>query len=54
MAATCEHLDQIRVIATDETTCGASKHAKQTEHPIAGSLERGEVWQWCYVDEVIV
>lgn len=32
----------------------ASKHAAATEHPIVGSLEPGEAWQWCYVDEAIV
>lgn len=83
--AVCEHLDQIRVLATDRLecaecvalgdgwvhlrlclTCGsvgccdssknrhASAHARETEHPIVGSLEPGEAWQWCYVDEVVV
>jgi len=32
----------------------ASKHAASSGHPIAGSLEPGETWQWCYVDEVVV
>jgi uncharacterized UBP type Zn finger protein len=85
MAAVCEHLDQIRVLATDRLecdacvragdpwvhlrlcmTCGmvgccdssknrhASRHAAEAGHPIAGSLEPGEAWQWCYVDEVVV
>jgi uncharacterized UBP type Zn finger protein len=83
--ATCEHLDQIRVLATDRLeceecvklgdswvhlrlclTCGtvgccdssknrhASRHAREREHPIVGSLEPGEAWQWCYVDEMVV
>ena len=85
MAVACEHLDQIRVLATDERvcaecvrmgdtwvhlrlclTCGqvaccdssknkhASKHAAASGHPIVGSLEPGEAWQWCYVDELVV
>lgn len=85
MAVVCEHLDQIRVMRTDERactecveagdrwvhlrlclTCGhvgccdssknrhASRHAAESGHPIAGSLEPGEAWQWCYVDEVVV
>ena len=85
MPAPCSHLDQIRVIATDETTCPecialgdrwvhlrlcltcghvgccdssknrhASRHAADAGHPIVGSLEPGEAWQWCYVDEIIV
>lgn len=85
MAAICEHLDQIQVMGSDETTCPecvasgdewvhlrlclscghvgccdssrnrhASRHYAETGHPIIGSLEPGEAWQWCFVDEMIV
>ncbi len=30
----------------------ATKHYHATKHPIITSLERGETWSWCYVDEV--
>jgi uncharacterized UBP type Zn finger protein len=30
----------------------ASKHAAEEEHPIIASLQPGEDWRWCYVDEV--
>jgi uncharacterized UBP type Zn finger protein len=30
----------------------ASKHAAGTSHPIIRSLEPGEDWSWCFVDEV--
>jgi uncharacterized UBP type Zn finger protein len=30
----------------------ASAHARGTEHPIIRSLEPGEDWSWCFVDEV--
>jgi uncharacterized UBP type Zn finger protein len=30
----------------------ATAHAKATEHPIIRSLEPGEDWCWCFVDEV--
>ena len=30
----------------------ATAHARQTEHPIIRSLEPGEEWSWCYVDDV--
>jgi hypothetical protein len=30
----------------------ATKHFHQTQHPIMRSLEPGENWGWCYVDEV--
>jgi uncharacterized UBP type Zn finger protein len=32
----------------------ATAHFHQTEHPIVRSLEPGEDWRWCYVDEVLV
>jgi len=30
----------------------ASKHAKAEEHPILRSIEPGEDWFWCVIDEV--
>jgi uncharacterized UBP type Zn finger protein len=30
----------------------ATKHFKKTGHPIITSLEPGESWSWCFVDEV--
>lgn len=30
----------------------ATAHAHATGHPIIRSLEPGEVWAWCYADEV--
>ncbi len=30
----------------------ATKHFQATQHPIVTSLERGEDWSWCYVDEL--
>lgn len=32
----------------------ASAHARSAGHPIARSLEPGENWMWCYVDEVLI
>jgi CPA2 family monovalent cation:H+ antiporter-2 len=32
----------------------ASKHFTQTSHPVMQSLEPGENWAWCYVDEIYV
>ena len=29
----------------------ATKHFHETQHPLVTSLERGESWAWCYVDE---
>ena len=30
----------------------ATKHFHKTKHPIMQSLEPGEDWGWCFVDEV--
>jgi uncharacterized UBP type Zn finger protein len=30
----------------------ASAHAREADHPIMRSLEPGEDWSWCFVDEV--
>jgi uncharacterized UBP type Zn finger protein len=30
----------------------ATGHAHGTDHPIIRSLEPGEEWSWCYLDEV--
>ena len=30
----------------------ASKHAAADQHPIVRSVEPGERWYWCYVDEI--
>ena len=31
----------------------ASRHALEAGHPIARSVEEGENWSWCYVDELM-
>ena len=30
----------------------ATKHFHQTKHPVMRSLEPGERWGWCFVDEI--
>ena len=30
----------------------ATKHFKATQHPIIRSIEPGETWGWCFVDEL--
>lgn len=32
----------------------ATGHFQQAAHPVMRSLEPGETWRWCYVDERIV
>ena len=31
----------------------ATKHFHRSKHPIIRSIEPGETWTWCYVDEVM-
>ena len=31
----------------------ATKHFHKTKHPIVRSLEPGENWEWCYIDEIL-
>jgi uncharacterized UBP type Zn finger protein len=32
----------------------ASKHFHATRHPIMRSIEHGESWAWCYIDELML
>lgn len=32
----------------------ATKHFHATSHPIVRSIEPGESWRWCYVDELFM
>ena len=32
----------------------ARKHFHQSRHPLVQSLEPGENWAWCYVDQVML
>lgn len=32
----------------------AAAHALTSGHPVARSVEPGEAWRWCYVDEELV
>lgn len=32
----------------------ATKHFHATRHPLIRSIERGESWMWCFVDQAVV
>ena len=32
----------------------ATKHFHATQHPIVRSIEPGETWRWCYIDELLM
>ena len=31
----------------------ATRHFHETEHPVMRSIEPGEAWRWCYVDDLL-
>ena len=31
----------------------ATKHFRETGHPLARSIEPGETWVWCYAEEML-
>lgn len=31
----------------------AAAHYKDTHHPVMRSIEPGEAWRWCYVDNLL-
>jgi uncharacterized UBP type Zn finger protein len=45
---TCGHVG----CCDDSPNRHATAHYHATSHPIIRSLEPGEVWSWCYVDQV--
>jgi uncharacterized UBP type Zn finger protein len=32
----------------------ATKHFHTTHHPLIRSIEPGEVWRWCYIDQTMM
>jgi uncharacterized UBP type Zn finger protein len=48
MCMTCGHV----ACCDSSPNKHASRHARGTDHPLARSIEPGENWMWCYVDEV--
>jgi uncharacterized UBP type Zn finger protein len=32
----------------------ATKHFHATKHPLIQSIEPGEDWRWCYIDELML
>ena len=50
MCMTCGHVG----CCNDSKNKHSSKHFHVTHHPIMKSLEPGEDWMWCFVDETKV
>lgn len=49
MCLTCSH------VACCDSSAGnhATRHYQATGHPVMRSVEPGEKWRWCYVDEIL-
>jgi len=50
MCRTCGHVG----CCDESDNRHARQHFRETNHPIINSLEPGEEWSWCFIDEVIV
>ena len=50
LCRTCGHVG----CCDDSKNKHATKHFRSTHHPIVTSLEPGEDWSWCYVDELVM
>ena len=48
LCRTCGHVG----CCDDSKNKHTTKHFRSTQHPIVTSLERGEDWSWCYIDEL--
>ena len=48
LCRTCGHVG----CCDDSRNKHATKHFNATRHPIITSLEPGENWSWCYVDNI--
>jgi len=49
MCRTCGHVG----CCDDSPNRHATAHYHATGHPVIRSLEPGERWSWCYVDELV-
>ena len=47
---TCGHVG----CCDDSKNKHATKHFHTTKHPIIRSIEPGEDWKWCYVDNIFI
>jgi CPA1 family monovalent cation:H+ antiporter len=49
LCLTCGHVG----CCDSSTEKHAAAHYRETEHPVMRSIEPGEAWRWCYVDELL-
>jgi uncharacterized UBP type Zn finger protein len=49
LCLTCGHVG----CCDDSKNQHATKHYHATKHPVIRSIEPGESWEWCFVDEMV-
>ncbi len=49
MCLTCGHV----ACCDSSPNKHASAHSRKSRHPLIRSVEPGEGWVWCYVDEIV-
>jgi CPA1 family monovalent cation:H+ antiporter len=49
LCLTCGHVG----CCDSSTEKHAAAHYRETSHPVMRSIEPGEAWRWCYVDELL-
>jgi hypothetical protein len=53
MTTRCHHLNFVKTDRPNTRGCEhATQHFHATTHPIITSIEPGEDWSWCYVDQL--
>ena len=50
MCLTCGHMG----CCDSSPNRHATKHVRASGHPLVRSMEPGEDWAWCYIDEVVI
>ena len=48
-----DHEDFRKVVRDAGLRDEADAHFAETGHPVMRSIEPGEAWRWCYVDETL-
>ena len=49
MCLSCGHVG----CCDSSTQKHAAAHFRETTHPVMRSIEPGEAWRWCYVDDLL-
>lgn len=50
MCLTCSHVG----CCDSSKNQHATRHHHTTNHPIVASMEPGEAWAWCYIDQILL